>query len=101
MAQKLTRQRGMTTAQPPKLQTATTGPTTCKVEEQQTSDNHEEVQLQLQDLNFAKLNQTTTSNMEQTNEQASTTKLVMPVKKNISQFHCKQHYKKKWNEIVS
>jgi hypothetical protein len=38
MAPKLTRQRGMTTAQPQKLQTATTGPTTCKVEEQQTSE---------------------------------------------------------------
>jgi hypothetical protein len=38
MAQKLTRQRGMTRAQPQNLQTATTGPTTCKVEEQQTSE---------------------------------------------------------------
>jgi hypothetical protein len=38
MAQKLTRQRGMTTTQPQKLQTATTGLTTCKVEEQQTSE---------------------------------------------------------------
>jgi hypothetical protein len=37
MAQKLTHQRGMTRAQPQNLQTATTGPTTCKVEEPQTS----------------------------------------------------------------
>jgi hypothetical protein len=38
MAQKLTRQRGMTEAQLENLQTATTGPTACKVEEQQTSE---------------------------------------------------------------
>jgi hypothetical protein len=38
MAQKLTHQRGMTRAQPQNLQTATTGPTTCKVEEQQTNE---------------------------------------------------------------
>jgi hypothetical protein len=38
MAQKLTRQRRMTEAQLQNLQTATTGPTTCKVEEQQTSE---------------------------------------------------------------
>jgi hypothetical protein len=36
MAQKLTRQRRMTRAKPQKLQTSTTGPTTCKVEEEQT-----------------------------------------------------------------
>jgi hypothetical protein len=35
---KLTRQQRMTRAQPQKLQTATTGPTGCKVEEQQTSE---------------------------------------------------------------
>jgi hypothetical protein len=33
MAQKLTHQRGMIRAQAQKLQTATTSPTTCKVEE--------------------------------------------------------------------
>ena len=38
MAWKLTRQRGMTRAQPQNLQTVTTSPTTCKVEEQQTSE---------------------------------------------------------------
>jgi hypothetical protein len=38
MAQKITRQRGMTRAQPQKLQTTTTYPTTCKVEEQQTNE---------------------------------------------------------------
>ena len=38
MAQKLTRQRGMTRAQPQNLKTTTTGPTTCKVEEQQTNE---------------------------------------------------------------
>jgi hypothetical protein len=38
MAQKLTRQQGMTTPQPPKMQTTTTGPTTCKFEEQKTSE---------------------------------------------------------------
>jgi hypothetical protein len=99
MAQKLTRQRGMTTAQPQKLQTATTGPTTCKVEEQQTSDNHEEVQLQLQDLNFAKLNQTRTRIMERTNEQASTTEPLMPVENNSTQFHCKQHHQKNGTKL--
>ena len=35
---KLTHQQRMTRAQPQKLQTATTGPTGCKVEEQQTSE---------------------------------------------------------------
>ena len=36
MEQKLTRQRRMTETQLQNLQTTTTGPTTCKVEEQQT-----------------------------------------------------------------
>jgi hypothetical protein len=38
MARKLTHQQGMTRAQPQNLQTATTGPTACKVEEQQTNE---------------------------------------------------------------
>jgi hypothetical protein len=38
MAHKLTRQRRMTEAQLENLQTATTGPTDCKVEEQKTSE---------------------------------------------------------------
>jgi hypothetical protein len=54
-------------------------------------NKHQEVQLQLQDLNFAKLNQTKTSNIERTNEQASTNEPVMPVKNNIAQIHCRQH----------
>jgi hypothetical protein len=40
-------------------------------------NNHEEVQLQLQDLNFAKLNQARTRIMERTNEQASTIEAMM------------------------
>jgi hypothetical protein len=54
----------MTRARPQKLQTATTGPTAWKVEKEQTVNNHEELELQLQDLNFAKLNQTRTKTME-------------------------------------
>jgi hypothetical protein len=54
-------------------------------------NKHQEVQLQLQDLNFAKLNQTKTSNIERTNEQASTNEPVMLVKNNIAQIHCRQH----------
>jgi hypothetical protein len=46
-------------------------------------NNHEEVQLQLQDLNFVKLNQTRTRIMEQTSEQASTTEAVMPTIKKM------------------
>jgi hypothetical protein len=38
MAHKLTFQRGMTRAQPQNFQTATTCPTTFKVEEQQTNE---------------------------------------------------------------
>jgi len=38
MAQKITRQRGMTKEQPQNLQTATRGPKSCKVEEQQASE---------------------------------------------------------------
>jgi hypothetical protein len=94
IARKLTCQRGMTTAQTQKLQTVTTSPIACKVEEQQTSDNHEEVQLQLQDLNFAKLNQTRTRIMEQNSEQASTTEPLMSAENNLAQFHCKQHHQK-------
>jgi len=40
-------------------------------------NNHEDFQLQLQDLNFAKLNQTRTTIMEPSNEQASTTEAAM------------------------
>jgi len=90
MEQKLTRRRGMTRSQPQKLQTATTGP----IENNKPMNNHEEVQLQLQDLNFAKLNQTRTRIMEWTSEQASTTEPMMLVENNSAQFHCKQHHKK-------
>ena len=38
MAQKLTRQRGMTKVHLKNLQTTTTSPTTCKFEEQQTNE---------------------------------------------------------------
>jgi type II secretory pathway component PulM len=99
MAWKLTRQCGMTTTQPQKLQTATTGPTTCKVEEKQTSDNHEEVQLQLQDLNFSKLNQTITRIMERTSEHVSTTEPLMSVENYSTQFHSKQHHQKNGTKL--
>jgi hypothetical protein len=72
----------------------------AKLKNNKPVNNHEEVQLQLQDLNFAKLNQTTTTNIERTNEQASTSEPVMPVKNNIAQIHCRQHCIKKWKEIV-
>jgi hypothetical protein len=58
-------------------------------------NNHKEVQLQLQDLNFENLNQTTTTTIEPTNEKASTNEAVMSVKNNIAQIHCKQNCIKK------
>jgi hypothetical protein len=48
-------------------------------------NNHKEVQLQLQDLNFAKLNQIRTRIMERTSKQASTTEAVMPTIKKMEQ----------------
>jgi hypothetical protein len=59
-------------------------------------NNHKEVQLQVQDFNFAKLNQTTTINIEPTNEKASTNEAVMSMKNNIAQIHCRQRCIKKW-----
>jgi hypothetical protein len=55
--------------------------------------------MQLQDLNFAKLNQTRTRIMEQINEQASTIESVMPVENNSTQFHCKQHHQKNGTKL--
>jgi hypothetical protein len=76
------------------VQTATRA--TNKQEQQQHANNklvnkHQEVQVQLQDLNFAKLNQTTINNIHQTNEQASTNEPIMPLKNNIAHIHCRQH----------
>lgn len=87
------------------LQSARTGRTagaglqSCKVEankrkQEQTTNNkpvskHQEVQLQLQDLNFAKLKKTTISSIQRTNEQATTSEPVMSVENNIAQIHCR------------
>jgi hypothetical protein len=86
----------MIRAQPQNLKTTTTGPTTAKLKNKKPVNK----QLQLQDLNFAKLNQTRTRRMEQTNEQASTTEPMMSAGNNFAQFHCKQHHQKIWNESV-
>jgi hypothetical protein len=61
---------------------------------------HQEVQLQLQDLNFAKLKQTTISSIQRTNEQAKTSEPVMPMEKNIAQIHCRQDCIQKSEENV-
>ena len=49
----------------------------AKLKNNKPANNHEKVQLQLQDLNFANLNQTRTRIMEQTSEQVSTTEAAM------------------------
>jgi hypothetical protein len=61
----------------------------AKLKNNKPVNNHEEVQLQLQDLNFAKLNQTRTRTMERSNEQASTTEAVMStIKKMETKLYC-------------
>jgi len=58
-------------------------------------NKYEEAQLQLQDLNSAKLNQTSTSSIQRTNEQASTSQPGMSMKKNIVQIYRRQDCIKK------
>jgi hypothetical protein len=72
----------------------------AKLKNTKPVNNHEEVQPQLQDLNFQKLNQTPTSSIERTNEQAPTSEPVMSVKNNIAQIHRRQHCIKKSEETV-
>ena len=94
MAQKLTRQRGMTTTQPKKLQTATTGPTTCKVEEQQTNEQPRRGPTATAGPQLCKVESTRTRIKERTSEQTSITEPVMSLQNNSIQFHCKQHHQK-------
>jgi hypothetical protein len=69
-------------------------------QEQETNNNpvkkHQKAQLQPQDLNPAKLNQTTISNIQRTKKQAPTSRPGMPVKNNIGQIHCTQDCIKKF-----
>jgi hypothetical protein len=52
------------TSVPRKMQTTKIGPTTCKVEEQQTSEQPQRYQTASARLNFAKLNKKRTRIME-------------------------------------
>jgi hypothetical protein len=97
----------------PSLQTTTTCPTTdggpqpYKVEAKKSKrknnksvNKYEEAQLQLQDLNSAKLNQTKISSIHQTNEKASTIQPRMLMKNNIVQIYYRQDCIKKSEEYM-
>jgi len=80
-------------------------PTSQSLSKQEKEENnnpvkHQKAQLQPHDPNPVKLNQTTISNIERTNEQASTSEPVMLVKNNISQIHCRQNYIQKSEETI-
>jgi hypothetical protein len=49
----------------------------AKLKNNKPFNNHEEIELQVHDLNFAKLNQTTTRIMERSSEQGSSTQATM------------------------
>jgi hypothetical protein len=50
----------------------------AKLKNNKPVNNHEELELQLQDLNFAKLNQIRTKTMERSTKQGSNTQAAMP-----------------------
>jgi hypothetical protein len=61
----------------------------AKLKNNKPMNNHKAVQLQLQDLNFAKLNQTRTRTMERSSEHASTTEAVVStIKKRETKLYC-------------
>jgi hypothetical protein len=70
MAQKLTRQRGMTEALLQNLQTVTTGPTACKVEVQQTSEQPRRGPTAIVGCQLCKV-ESNNNNKHRTNQQTS------------------------------